>query len=181
MSELLPGDVVVVRTPGRAAGVIRFGEWLQRKPDLRNHVAVVDHIEKNARWYLEGRPGGLGWKVFPLDNDPYQTSPWTIDNSAQPKTDSQRELVRLSMRRLLAAPYDWEAIEADTAQCLHLPDLWPRWKRKVMPGHVICSSSAVWAYGQAQLAAPETPEGQRLTEPADWDLFIETRGWEIAA
>ena len=181
MSELLPGDVVVVRTGGHAGATIRFGEWLQRKPDLRNHVAVVHHTDKGVRWYLEGRPGGVGWKAYPVGDDPYKTSRWTIDNSDQPKTDDQREVVCLSMRKLLAAPYDWEAIEADAAACLHLPDLWPRWKTGAMPGHVVCSSSAAWAYTEARLAGPGVPGGQRLVEPSDWDLFIESRAWTIAA
>jgi hypothetical protein len=180
MSELLPGDVVVLRTGGRAGAVIRFGEWLQHQPDLRNHVAVLHHIEHDVRWYLEGRPGGVGWKAYPVSRDPYKDSPYTIDNSAQPKTDAQRELVTLSMRKLLGAPYDWEAIEADAAQCLHMPDLWKRWAGGQMPGHVVCSSSAAWAYSEAHLAGPAVITDQRLIKPSDWDLFIESRGWTTA-
>lgn len=179
MITLRPGDIVVVRTPGPFAWLIRLGEMLQGKPDLRNHVAMFHHAEDGVNWYLEGRPGGLGWRSFRADQDGYLLSPWTVTNADQPKTDAQRQTACLSMRRLLGAPYDWEAIEGDTASALRLPDLWAGWdgsKDGVMPGHVVCSSSAAWAYRQALLAAPEV-DGGRMTEPADWDSFIMNREW----
>jgi hypothetical protein len=46
-----------------------------------------------------------------------------------------------------------------------------------MPGHVVCSSSAAWAYRVNGLAAPELGGG-RFTEPADWDAFITEAPWE---
>lgn len=180
MDQLLPGDIVVVRTGGLFAAIIRFGERLQGKPDLRNHVAVFHHSTKGVNWYLEGRPSGLGWRAAPVGNDPYLNSRFTITNAAQPKTDAQRQVVCMTMRRMVGAPYDWEAIEGDAAQVLHMPELWPRWGSKTMPGHVVCSSAAAWANSEAHLAAPEFGGG-RFTEPADWNLFIDERGWERAA
>jgi hypothetical protein len=177
MSELLPGDLVVVRTGGHAGAVIRFGEWLQRKPDLRNHVAVLHHQIDGVRWYIEGRPGGVGWRPFPVSSDPYKDNPYTVDNSEQPKTQDQRTIICLSMRKLLGAPYDWDAIEGDAARALRLPDVWRNWSGQ-MPGHVICSSSADWAYQEAQLASPKDRTGGRLIEPADWDAFIELEPWK---
>lgn len=176
---LQPADLVVVRTSGFFAGVIRFGEMLQGKPDLRNHVAMFHHSANGVNWYLEGRPGGLGWRPFKADQDGYLLSKWTVTNAAQPKTDTQRHTACLVMRRMLGAPYDWEAIEADAANALHMPDLWPNWTGQ-MPGHVVCSSSAAEAYRESLLPAPEIGGG-RLTEPADWDEFIMEQGWKAAA
>ena len=176
MSSLLPADLVIVRSPGFWAGVIRLGEMLQGKPDLRNHVAMLHHTENGVNWYLEGRPGGLGWRPFKVSEDAYLNSAWTVTNAAQPKTDGQRQSACAAMRRLLGAPYDWGAIDADAASALHLPDWWEKWGG-TMPGHVVCSSSAAWAYGQSGLAAPEVGGG-RMTEPADWDYFCMTEGWK---
>jgi hypothetical protein len=181
MPSLLPGDLVVVRTPGFFAWIIRLGQMLQGKPDLRNHVAMLHHTVNGVNWYLEGRPGGLGWKAFKVTDDAYLNSPWTVTNAAQPKTDGQREAVCAAMRRLFGAPYDWGAIDADAASALRLPDWWAKWgSSSVMPGHVVCSSSAAWAYPQGGLAAPEV-DGGRMTEPADWDEFIMERAWSKAA
>src|SRR5256885_2888934 len=110
MAWLLPGDVVVVRTPGFWAWLIRFGQMLQGKPDLRNHVAMMHHEANGVRWYLEGRPSGLGWRAFSVDDDPYQKSKWTITNAAQPKSPGQRERACPLMRGMLCAPYAWDAI-----------------------------------------------------------------------
>lgn len=177
MLQLQPADIVVVRTAGFFAWVIRLGEMLQGKPDLRNHVAMFHHCDGHSNWYLEGRPGGLGWAVYRKDADPYAGSKWSISNAAQPKTDIQRQTALLTMEHMVGKPYDWEAIEADAAEALRLPELWPQWGSSTqLPGHVVCSSSATVAYRDALLAAPELGGG-RFTEPADWDGWIMTEGW----
>lgn len=183
MGWLLPADVVVVRTPGFWSWLIRLGEMLQGKPDLRNHVAMVHHEADGVRWYLEGRPSGLGWRAVAVDDDPYEKSKWTITNAAQPKSSSQRARACQLMRGMLGAPYDWDAIAADTASALRLPVHWRGWEGVpdgMMPGPVVCSSSCSWAYRETLLPAPE-PAGGRLSEPADWDDFIMTRGWASAS
>ena len=180
MTWLRPADVVVVRTPGLFPWLIRLGEMLQGKPDLRNHVAMFHHESDGVRWYLEGRPGGLGWRAAAAADDPYQKSGWTITNAAQPKTEGQRQRACKLMRGMLGAPYDWDAIEADTASALRLPGRWKGWESVpdgTMPGPVVCSSSCSWSYREALLAAPE-PAGGRLSEPADWDDFISREGWK---
>ncbi len=174
-----PGDVFLIRTRGIFGLIIRFGEWLQRKPDMHSHVAVLHHIDGNVAWFLEGRPGGLGWrpeKITGKHRGSYIASRWTRDNALQPKLPLQRQVVCAAMLGLLGAPYDWGAIAADAADALHLPEVWAKWGGK-MPGHVVCSSSAAWAYRQAKLPAPEIGGG-RFTEPADWDAFMLRRGWE---
>lgn len=178
MLDIQPGDVVVVRTSSPFAWLIRLTQRIQGKPDLRNHVAILHHItQTDVAWFLEGRPTGLGWHAERIGLDSgYLTSKWTITNAAQPKSARQRAEICKAMRGMLGSPYDWEAIEADAAQTLHLPELWPQWGGK-MPGHVVCSSSAAWAYRvKGRLAAPEIGGG-RFTEPADWDEFITRCGW----
>ncbi len=176
-APLMPSDVVVIRTPGPWAWVIRFGQMLQGKPDLRNHVAMFHHSAGGANWYLEGRPGGLGWRVFRQDADGYAGSRWTVSNSAQPRTEVQRARICGRMKELVGKPYVWEAIEGDAAMALHLPEVWPKWGDGTqMPGHVVCSSSAALAYKEERVAAPEVGGG-RFTEPADWDAFIMDEAW----
>lgn len=177
MLQLMPADIVVVRSPGIAAWLIRLGELFQGKPDLRNHVAMLHHSADGVNWYLEGRPSGLGWRAFRQDADPYASSYWSISNAAQPKSTAERKAACAAMLSLLRAPYDWDAIEADAAEALHLPGAWAGWgSGTLMPGHVVCSSSTAWSYRKAGLAAPEAGGG-RFTEPADWDDFITRRAW----
>lgn len=174
---LQPADLVVVRTDGIAARIIRFGERLQGKPDLHNHVAMLHHITiEGAAWFLEGRPGGLGWHIETI-GDPrgYLSSRFTVSNSAQPKTPEQRAGVVADMVELIGRPYDWEAIEGDAASALHMPELWPQWHGQ-MPGHVVCSSSVAWAYEKQGLLAPKAGGG-RFVEPADWDVLLTAQNW----
>lgn len=174
-SGVRPGDVTAVRTLGSVpAWWIRLGGALQDKPNLSNHIAVPDHFDAHGTlWAIEGRPGGVGW----ADCSAYLKSPWALTNAAQPKTDEQRVIVCRVMKALLGTAYDWEAIVADGAADLgiHIPkDLWkPDWTGAV-PGHVVCSSSAAYAYTVAGLACPA---GARGAQPADWDEFILTRAW----
>lgn len=60
-SILKPADVLVVRTSGFAADMIRLGAALTGKPNLDNHVAVMHHWDGEVPWGLEGKPGGVGW------------------------------------------------------------------------------------------------------------------------
>jgi hypothetical protein len=149
---------------------------------MRNHVAVFHHADEHGvHWYLEGRPSGLGWRTFLHNHDLYLTSPYTVDNASQPKTPGERQLICATMLQMLGAPYDWEAIEGDAAEALHLPEVWQAWGHgTTMPGHVVCSSSAAWAYHRAGIPAPELGGG-RFTEPGDWDAFIATQGWKRSA
>lgn len=56
-----PGDVLVTRSGGWQARLIRLGAALRDKPNLSSHVAVVHHTDvKGTLWVLEGRPGGAG-------------------------------------------------------------------------------------------------------------------------
>lgn len=167
-----PGDVLVIRTGGIAAELIRLGAALHGGVNLSNHVAVVDHTDAHGTvWCVEGRPGGVGWR----DARAYLESTWTLTNAAQPKTAAQREQVCKVMQAMLGSPYDWTAIMADAAADLHIELPWePTW-RGTVPGQAVCSSAAWFAYAKAGLARPP---GGRECQPADWDKFVLTRGWE---
>jgi hypothetical protein len=169
------GDVIVVRTSGLAAEVIRLGERIQGKPDLHNHVAVVYNVGPGGILAIEGRPGGVGW----VDAARYLDSPWSVTNFCQPKTEVQRRLVCAAMHEmaLKKTPYDWQAIADDAASALRIPDVFREpsdWGN--FPGHVVCSSVAAWAYQQAGLAHPEPCDCPHV-EPGDWDSFIRAAGW----
>ena len=61
--SLQPGDVILVRTGGLAATMIRFGAALRGAPNLNNHVAVAHHLDAHGTlWCVEGSPGGAGWR-----------------------------------------------------------------------------------------------------------------------
>lgn len=177
MAGIQPADIIVVRTNGIAAKFIRFGERLQGKPDLHNHVAVLHHITiEGIAWFLEGRPSGFGWHIERIgDPKGYLSSKFTVSNAPQPKTAAQRAAVLTELELMIGKPYDWEAIEGDAAAALHMPELWPQWTGQ-MPGHVVCSSSAAWGYEKAGLAAPKAGGG-RFVEPADWDVFLTAQQW----
>lgn len=176
MTRLLPGDVLAVRSGGRPAWWIRVGAALRDQPNLSNHIAVVDHADASGTlWGIEGRPGGVGW----VDCGLYLKSPCTITNADQPKTAGQRRSVCETMAALLGTAYDWEAIVADGAADLGLkvPGWNPDWTGTV-PAHVVCSSSAAYAYTRAALPCPK---GDRLVQPSDWDAFILAQAWASPA
>ena len=173
VTAVLPGDVMAVRTGGRPAWWIRLGAALHGEPNLSNHIAVADHVDgKGTLWGIEGRPGGVGW----VDCSLYLRSPWTVTNAHQPMTDAQRQSVCATMKGLLGTAYDWEAIIADGMADLGMkvPGWDPSWHGTV-PAHVVCSSSAAYAYARAGLACPR---GDRLVQPGDWDEFIISQAWE---
>jgi hypothetical protein len=173
-TDLLPGDVLAVRTSGIAGFLIRLGALIEREPDLDNHIAVVHHTDAaGITWCIEGRPGGVGW----ADAATYLSSRWTVTNALQPKIPAQRDLVCSAMMAAIGTPYDWDAIANDAAQMLHLPELFAeRWDGQV-PGHVVCSSLAAWGYMKGGLAYPEIHDMPR-TLPADWEDFDVNRLWE---
>ena len=168
-----PGDVLAVRSTGWAGRLIRFGAALRDTPNLSNHIAVVHHRDaKGTLWVYEGRPGGVAQQ----DATAYLNSRWTLTNAAQPKTDAQRAAVTATMGALFGTAYSWDAIAADAATDLGitLPGWDPSW-RGTVPGHVVCSSLAAYAYAKAALLHPP---GDRGCQPADWDEWIITRAWE---
>lgn len=167
-----PGDVLVIRTGSLAAAMIRLGAALRGRPNLSNHVAVAHHKDAHGTvWCIEGRPGGAGWR----DARAYLASPWLLTNAAQPKTPAQRKAVCDVMQAMLGTDYDWLAIMADAAEDLHIDLPWtPTWNGTV-PGHLVCSSAAWFAYARAGLPHPA---GGRECQPSDWDQFILTRAWE---
>jgi hypothetical protein len=168
-----PGDVLVIRTGSVAAAMIRLGAALRGHPNLSNHVAVVHHTDAHGTvWTIEGRPGGAGWR----DAKTYLASPWTIANRRQPKTPEQRHAVCAAMLAMIGTAYDWEAVAADTLNAFRLGDLWrPSWKDGTVPGQVVCSSLAAWAYAKAGLTCP--PGGREVT-PGDWTELIMSNRWQ---
>jgi hypothetical protein len=168
-----PGDVLLVRTGSIAGTFIRLGAALTGKPNLASHVAVLHHTDGHGTpWAIEGRPGGVGWR----DARQYLTSAWELDNAAQPKTDLQRQRVCGTMEALIGTAYDWPGIVADALSALRirLPGWDPSWHGTV-PGHVVCSSLAAYAYAKAGLPCPA---GDRNVTPGDWDQFVLTKAWE---
>jgi hypothetical protein len=171
--SIKPGDVLAIRTGGWEAWWIRFGSGIQGKPNLSNHIAVTHHVDANGvMWAIEGRPGGVGW----VDATQYLKSPGLLTNVDQPKTDLQRATVCDTMKALLGTPYDWQAIVVDGSEDvgIKVPDWSPDWKTGEVPGHVVCSSAADYAYFKAGLACPVHG---REVQPSDWDAFILGKGW----
>lgn len=171
--ELKPGTVLVTRSSGFAGWWIRLGAALRNKPNLGNHCAVVHHTDaQGTLWVIEGKPGGVGWR----DARGYLASRWTMDNSAQPLTGTQRAAIARQMEMLIGTSYDWESIAADALSDLgmKLPGWDAKWKDGEVAGQVVCSSAAAYAYGKA--GAPH-PDGDRGCQPSDWSQWIITTGW----
>ena len=168
-----PGDVLAVRSPGWAGRLIRLGAALRDQPNLDSHVAVVHHRDaQGTLWAIEGRPGGVGWR----DARDYLASRWTLTNSAQPKTDAQRDAVCATMTAMLGTRYDWAGIVADADHAFRLDSAWlPDFRTGQVPGAVVCSSLAAYAYDKNGLAHP--PGGDRQITPAGWTEFILTQAW----
>jgi len=167
-----PGDVLAVHGVALADKAIELGSALLDEPNLASHIAVLHHMDPKGTWWcLEGRPGGVGWR----DATAYLSSPYTITNRNQPKTTEQRTEICYWMNRLINLQYDWDAIVNDDLRDLHLPTLPDPWAVKdvngEVSGHVVCSSSAVFAYYKAPCAYPEYTS-QANTEPSDWVKFI---------
>jgi hypothetical protein len=167
-----PGDLLVTRSEGFAGAAIRLGAALRGEPNLCNHVAVIHHTDaKGTTWCLEGRPGGVGWR----DARDYLRSPWTVSNWGQPKTAAQRNTVIITTLAMIGKPYDWQAIADDAFKALGMP-LNEAWNLTdgTVPGHVVCSSLAAYAYAKAGLGHPA---GDRLVSPGDWLQLIISSGW----
>jgi hypothetical protein len=169
---LAPGDLLLTRSKTGVAGrVIRLGACIRDLPGLHNHVAVYTHDTDGVPWGLEGKPGGVGW----VDLRRYLADPWTVNNAGQPKAEGQRATIVAAVRAMLGAQYDWSAIAADAAMAIGMPDLLK--SGPVIPGHVVCSSLAAWAYRQAELDAPAPPPEWRTVTPAAWEVLIIEKGW----
>jgi hypothetical protein len=172
-AQVKPGTILCTRSTGAGGWWIRFGAALRNKPNLSNHVAVAHHTDKaGTLWCIEGRPGGVGWK----DAKGYLADKWTVTNVGQPLTETQRYDIAVAMEALIGTAYDWESIAADALADLgmHLPGWDAKWNGEVA-GQVVCSSAAAYAYAKAH--APHPP-GDRGCQPADWNEWIHTRGWE---
>lgn len=170
--EVRPGTVLVTRSGGFAAFMIRLGAAIRGWPNLSNHVAVVHHTDATGTvWCIEGRPGGVGWRTATT----YLKSSWTLTNAAQPFSDAQGAAIAKQMEALLGTAYDWEAIAADALEDLGmtLPG-WDARFRGDVAGQLVCSSAAAYAYGKATVPHPA---GDRGCQPAGWSAWCLTKGW----
>jgi hypothetical protein len=172
------GDVLCTREgPWIVSLGIRIGAFLVGMPTYVNHVIIVHHWDAahNSWVGVEGRPGGVGW----VDLTDRLKAPLTNANNKQPKTEAQRYLIAKAAESLLGAPYDWQAIAEDARQAAHL---WRavavEWQGDAVPGQVVCSSFADWAYERVGLANPGGNSVTRFTTPAGWDQFIMKGQWK---
>lgn len=176
--EVNVGDVICTRE-GKwwISGAIRLGAKLLGLPSFVNHVIIVHHwdAQSNSWIGIEGRPGGVGW----VDLTERLKAPLTNANTEQPKTEAQRYLIAKASESLLTAPYDWAGIREDVRIAARL---WFRvaeeWPEDAVPGQVVCSSFADWAYEQVKLANPGGTLLTRFTTPGHWDRFMIRREWD---
>lgn len=172
MAAPSPGDVLLTRSTGRAAWLIRLGAALRNRANMVNHVAVVHHADElGTVWCLEGRPGGVGWR----DAADYLKSPYTMTNMIQPKTAAQRTAVCATALAMIGTPYDWASIVEDAGAAFGLKDIWSRKTDGKVPGEVVCSSLAAYAYDKAGLEHP--PGSDRTTTPGDWLSYLIEHKW----
>lgn len=174
---LLPGDLLLTRSKSIPGWAIRLGAAFQDKPNLVNHVIIVDHVDKvDKLWGIEGRPGGVGWKEIDLN---LLKNPYTMDNRQQPKTLEERQFVCDGAQGLLGTQYDWLAIAGDGLDAVGLPNPWDHLWEEGEPAHVVCSSAADNLYEGAGL---EAPKPDRNCKPTDWsELWIRTGNGSFTA
>lgn len=183
---LQPGCVLVVTGSSWTSKLIEIGAIIRGRV-AASHVAVFHHVDNTGRrWGIEGRPGGVGW----VDLGAYLDDRRTITNAAQPLTGAMRKTITDTMVKLLGTPYDWlGGIAADAADIQGLPVDWAENDPATgtLPGHVVCSSSAAYAYDVALAPNPGREQAggisaggpglwERVT-PGDWASFITTNGW----
>lgn len=170
------GDVICTRE-GKwwiSAG-IRLGARLMGLPAFVNHVIIVHHRDERGNWQgIEGRPGGVGW----VDLTERLGAPLTNANTEQPKLEDQRFLIAKAAEALVNVPYDWTTIAEHTRVALRLRrQAVQEWPEHEVPGQVVCSSFADWAYEQVGLANPGGLSLTRMTTPGHWDRFITNKEW----
>lgn len=174
MRNVLSGDVLVVYDSTFPGWLIRFGAWLLGKPAKWNHVLVMSHMDDAGEWWaIEARPGGVNWTAG-RDLRRYLSSPKTIDNARQPKTDTQRSMVVAAAAGMFEREYDWTAIFEDAAMAARIELLWKsRDYGDDPPAHVICSTLVAWLYRHVELDYPRAAQiRMRAIMPADWADFI---------
>jgi hypothetical protein len=176
--DVQPGDVCVVYDSTFPAWWIRFGAWIERKPHHWDHILIISHKDKMGTWWaIEAHPGKVGW-TSGKDLQRYLTSPKTLTNVDQPKTDGQRDEIVNVAKGLFGTPYDWTAIVADGMDAIG----WKSWVHGFggdVPTHLVCSSLVTWVYQKCGLKCPNG--NIRTVTPADWAYFILNRlwvGWE---
>lgn len=170
--DVSPGDVLVVYDSTFPAWMIRFGAWLSGKPHRWNHMLVISHQDDAGVWWaIEAHPGHVGW-TSGQDLQRYLTSPKTLDNIFQSKTDSQREDIVRVARGLFGTPYDWAGIVLDAMIEIKAQPQWFSAAKlhKDPPAHLVCSSLVSYVYMVVGLEYPTGPI--RTTTPADWAEFI---------
>jgi hypothetical protein len=176
--EPLIGDVITVRTTRWPGWWVRFAAALRDEPNTIDHVAIIHHRDDaGTLWAIEARPGGVGW----ANAQPYLDSPYTMDNSAQGKTDDQRAKIADAVMGMLGTPYDWRGIAADGMIAINARAIWMSdWQGTGQPpAQVVCSSLAAWVYREVGLQFPMR-HPVRFTTPADWQDFIISKRYNVA-
>lgn len=177
-AEVGPGDVLVTRSRGWVARLIRARAAVLGKPSIDNHVAVLHHLDRAGTWWaIEGRPDGIGW----ADAGPYLADRHTVTNVGQPKTARQRAQIINAAEDMLGVAYDWRAVLTDALMVAHLESLTNApWPDPDAPGHLVCSSLAAYLYRRAGLDHPHDRRPRYVT-PADWAEFIIHHRYSVGA
>jgi len=123
---------------------------------------------------IEGRPSGTGW----TDVTARLAGPLTNANTLQPKTEDQRYLIATAAESLINTTYDWTAIAEAARWALHIRlQAAAEWPEDAVPGAVVCSSFADWAYERVGLGNPGGTALTRFTVPGHWDRFMIEGKW----
>lgn len=132
IDDARPGDGLVVRTPGWAARVIRFGMWLAGYPAperFYNHVVCVTAPGQG----VEARPSGAG-KVALADYT--DCAPLLIRSGL---ADAEAAVAVHFWRRRVGTGYGWLDIAAQAWAASRLPTPAFVWRRLERTDRFICS------------------------------------------
>lgn len=141
--------VIAIRTTGRNARAIQFGQWLRR--DWRrsgawrfNHVAVLT----GGGELVEACPGRDGAELNPAED--YAGYTLVVSDPTQYPV-AVRDEVALAALQCVGTPYGWPDIAALAVALLFGADLVPGfvWRRLSRPDRLVCSQLAAYVYAVA--------------------------------
>lgn len=171
-----PGDVLAVYGGGIGGTLVRWGQWLARKPAPAGHVVIITHQDVKGRWMgIQGAPGGVSL----VDCTPFLNDSRARSNHGQPRADDHGQLTAFlaGTAKSIGVQYDWVGIAGDAAAALHAPDLsalidqfwrWPS-NENLVPGHVVCSTLAAMLYDEPAVSWAHPDLGhERMCLPSDW-------------
>lgn len=180
--EVGPGDVLaVLGSDDVFSKGIRFFEDIDAAKLIPvDHCLIVTKQDQVGRWLaIQGDSNGVGI----TDVARFLDQPQANVNHLQPRDPTKVPEFLANCAAAMGLAYDWVGIAIDALDDLRLYPLadaidhlwrWPT-SQVTLPGHVVCSSLAAWAYKAVGWAHPAGDE--RRVQPSDWWQWNRGERW----